>query len=102
MCRCQFDESEGGRVLGNLCHWTDLTLQLVGLESAFPCQIVPSAPPGSKFDFIVSLIFADRSCATITFSAKGHTFEGVREVLRGCLETNLLIVMINSRYNEVF
>jgi hypothetical protein len=26
-------------------------------------------------------MFADRSCATITFSAKGHTFEGVREVL---------------------
>lgn len=76
-----FDEKEGGRVLGNLCHWTDLTLQLVGLENAFPCQIVPSAPPGSKSDFIVSLIFADQSCASITFSAKGHTFEGVREVL---------------------
>jgi predicted dehydrogenase len=76
-----FDEKEGGRVLGNLCHWTDLTLQLVGLENAFPCQIVPSAPPGSKSDFIVSLIFADKSCASITFSAKGHTFEGVREVL---------------------
>ena len=76
-----FDEKEGGRVLGNLCHWTDLTLQLVGLENAFPCQIVPSVPPGSKSDFIVSLIFADQSCASITFSAKGHTFEGVREVL---------------------
>lgn len=76
-----FDEKEGGRVLGNLCHWTDLTLQLVGLENAFPCQIVPSAPPGSKSDFIVSLIFADKSCASITFSAKGHTFEGVREIL---------------------
>lgn len=76
-----FDEKEGGRVLGNLCHWTDLTLQLVGLENAFPCQIVPTAPPGSKSDFIVSLIFADQSCASITFSAKGHTFEGVREVL---------------------
>lgn len=76
-----FDEKEGGRVLGNLCHWTDLTLQLVGLENAYPCQILPSVPPGSKSDFIVSLIFADQSCATITFSAKGHTFEGVREVL---------------------
>jgi predicted dehydrogenase len=76
-----FDEKEGGRVLGNLCHWTDLTLQLVGLESAFPCTIMPTVPKESKSDFIVSLIFADRSCATITFSAKGHTFEGVREVL---------------------
>lgn len=76
-----FDEKEGGRILGNLCHWTDLTLQLVGLDNAFPCQIVPTAPPGSASDFIVSLIFADQSCASITFSAKGHTFEGVREVL---------------------
>jgi len=76
-----FDEKEGGRVLGNLCHWTDLTLQLVGLENAFPCQIVPASAPESKSDFIVSLIFADKSCASITFSAKGHTFEGVREIL---------------------
>jgi len=88
-----FDEGEGGRVLGNLCHWTDLTLHLVGLENAFPCQIVPSTPPGTKSDFMVSIIFADKSCASITFSAKGHTFEGVREVLnvhKGNLLGNLM------------
>jgi predicted dehydrogenase len=76
-----FDEKEGGRVLGNLCHWTDLTLHLVTMEKAFPCTIVPATPAGAKSDFVVSVIFADRSCASITFSAKGHTFEGVREVL---------------------
>lgn len=76
-----FDEQEGGRVLGNLCHWTDLTLQLVGMKNAFPCMIVPATPPESKSDYVVSLVFADKSCASITFSAKGHTFEGVREVL---------------------
>jgi predicted dehydrogenase len=76
-----FDEREGGRVLGNLCHWTDLTLHLVTMEKAFPCTIVPATPAGAKSDFVVSVIFADRSCASITFSAKGHTFEGVREVL---------------------
>jgi len=27
------------------------------------------------------VMFADRSCAAITFSAKGHAFEGVREIL---------------------
>lgn len=87
-----FDEKEGGRVLGNLCHWTDLTLKLVGLEAAFPCTIVPATPPGSKSDYVVSIMFADRSCASITFSAKGHTFEGVREVLnvhKGNLLANL-------------
>ncbi len=76
-----FDEKEGGRVLGNLSHWTDLTLHLVSLEKAFPCTIIPATPIGSKSDFMVSVLFADGSCAGVTFSAKGTTFEGVREVL---------------------
>jgi predicted dehydrogenase len=76
-----FNEKEGGRVLGNLCHWTDLTLHLVTMEKAFPCKIVPATPAGAKSDFVVSVIFADRSCASITFSAQGYMFEGVREVL---------------------
>lgn len=87
-----FDEREGGRVLGNLCHWSDLTLQLVTLGNAFPCTIVPARPAGAKSDFIASVVFADGSCASITFSAKGHIFEGVREVLnvhRGDLLANL-------------
>lgn len=87
-----FDEKEGGRVLGNLCHWTDLTLHLVTLDKAFPCTIVPATPVGAKSDFVVSIIFADQSCASITFSAKGLAFEGVREVLnvhRGNVLANL-------------
>lgn len=76
-----FDEKEGGRVLGNLCHWTDLALHLVTTAKAFPCTIVPATPAGSRSDFVVSIVFGDLSCACITFSAKGHTFEGVREVL---------------------
>jgi hypothetical protein len=53
---------------------------------------VPSTPPGAKSDYVVSTIFADRSCVSITFSAKGHIFEGVREVLnvhKGDLLANL-------------
>ena len=87
-----FEPAEGGRVLGNLCHWTDLSLHLAGLRRAFPCTIVPATPTNAKSDFIVSAIFADRSCAAITFSAKGHTFEGVREILnlhKGDLLANL-------------
>ena len=87
-----FDAAEGGRVLGNLCHWTDLTLHLVSWETSFPWTIVPATPPGSASDFVVSVMFGDRSCAAITFSAKGHTFEGVREVLnlhRGNVLANL-------------
>ncbi len=76
-----FDDAEGGRVLGNLCHWTDLTLHLVGLGSAFPCTIVPATPENARTDATVSVIFSDRSCASIMFSAKKEPFEGVREVL---------------------
>lgn len=87
-----YDESEGGRIMGNLCHWTDLTLRLVGINKAFPCVIKPNSPTDAKSDFVFSVLFADNSCASITFSAKGHTFEGVREVLnlhRGSLIANL-------------
>jgi len=76
-----FDEREGGRILGNLCHWTDLTLELIGFKNAFPCKIKNTSPPNSKSDFVISIEFADRSCAAITFSAKGHSFEGVKEIL---------------------
>jgi predicted dehydrogenase len=76
-----FDETEGGRILGNLCHWSDLTLEIVGLRNAFPCRIVPCSPVGAKSDFVTSLQFGDGSMAALTFSAKGHTFEGVREIL---------------------
>jgi predicted dehydrogenase len=76
-----FRAGEGGQILGNLCHWTDLTLRLVSLDEAFPCQIIPTRPAGARSDFIVSMTFADGSCAAITFSAKGQTFEGVREMI---------------------
>jgi predicted dehydrogenase len=76
-----FSEAEGGRILGNLCHWTDLTLEMVGHGNAFPCQVSAVSAPGARSDFAISIQFADNSVAAITFSAKGHTFEGVREVL---------------------
>jgi predicted dehydrogenase len=76
-----YSDAEGGRILGNLCHWTDLTLHMVGFENAFPCEISAISAPGSKADFSVSILFADKSMAGITFSAKGDTFEGVKEVL---------------------
>jgi len=76
-----FNESEGGRVLGNLTHWTDLTLKIVKVENAFPCTIIPATPKNAKSDFVVSIIFNDDTCAALTFSAKGETFEGVREIL---------------------
>lgn len=76
-------ESEGGRVLGNLCHWIDFTYGLVEPEGRYPIQIVPARSRASDCDVAVSYIFGDGTTAAITFSAKGHTFEGVRETFSG-------------------
>ena len=76
-----FDEKEGGRVLGNLCHWTDFTYQMIAEEDRYPIRIIPARSEKADCDISVSYVFRDGSIATITFSAKGHTFEGVREKL---------------------
>jgi predicted dehydrogenase len=77
-----FRPEEGGRVLGNLCHWTDFTLQLVDSTSRYPIVINPTTHT-SDSDICVSYLFGDGSVAAVTFSAKGHTFEGVKEVFSG-------------------
>ncbi|MDB4238743.1 Gfo/Idh/MocA family oxidoreductase [Alphaproteobacteria bacterium] len=76
-----YNEKEGGRVLGNLCHWSDLILHTVGVDKVFPCTINPTKISESKSDYVVSILFKDASSAVITFSAKGKTSTGVREVL---------------------
>ncbi len=74
-----FDEKEGGRILGNLCHWTDLVYQMIPVEGRYPITITPTRGEKSDCDIAVTYTFSDGSIAVITFSAKGHTFEGVRE-----------------------
>lgn len=74
-----YKEEEGGRVLGNLCHWTDFIYQIVAPEDRYPIQIKPTRSAKSDCDIAVTYIFGDGSIAAITFSAKGHLFEGVKE-----------------------
>ncbi len=73
------DPREGGRVLGNLCHWTDFVYRLVPEGRRHPILVKPARAASSDADMAVSLVFGDGSIAAITFSAKGDTFEGVRE-----------------------
>jgi predicted dehydrogenase len=72
---------EGGRILGNLCHWTDFSMQMVDPEHRFPVKVSPARGAQADSDIAVAYVFADDSIASITFSAKGHAFEGVREHL---------------------
>lgn len=74
-----FKEEEGGRVLGNLCHWTDFIYNLIPADRRYPITIQPTRGEKSDCDIAVTYLFGDGSIAAITFSAKGHTFEGVRE-----------------------
>jgi predicted dehydrogenase len=74
-----FKDEEGGRILGNLCHWTDFVFQMVNPEKRFPIEIVPTCAEQSDANVAVAFCFGDDSIAALTFSAKGHTFEGVRE-----------------------
>lgn len=74
-----FKPEEGGRVLGNLCHWTDLTYQMVPPERRYPVRITPTRSARSDCDIAVTYTFGDGSIGAITFSAKGHAFEGVKE-----------------------
>lgn len=71
---------EGGRVLGNLCHWTDFVLRLIAPEARFPIEINPTRVGNADSDIAVTYTFGDGTIAAITFvSSKGHAFEGVRE-----------------------
>jgi predicted dehydrogenase len=83
---------EGGRVLGNLCHWTDFVLQLVPASERYPIKVLPARAAQSDCDIAVSYVFAEGSIATITFSAKGHAFEGVKERFAAHRE-NVLLAM---------
>ncbi len=78
-----FDEREGGRILGNLCHWIDFVYQMAPVERRFPITITPSRSVASDCDVAVSYLFGDGTIALISFSSKGHTFEGVPRALRG-------------------
>jgi predicted dehydrogenase len=72
------DPSEGGRVLGNLCHWTDFAYHLIPPQSRYPIEI---RPVRNDEDVVVALRFGDGSTVTIAFAASGDAFEGVREHL---------------------
>jgi predicted dehydrogenase len=74
-----FRNEEGGRILGNVCHWTDFLFQLIPKDEIFPITIIPTRGVKSDSNIAITYKFGDGSIGAITFSAMGHTFEGVRE-----------------------
>jgi predicted dehydrogenase len=95
-----YSEAEGGRILGNLCHWIEFVYQIVPRENRFPVAITPTRSKRSDCDVAVTYTFRDGSIAALTFSAKGHTFEGVKErysAHRG----DALVVMDDFQYLRI-
>lgn len=86
------NSGEGGRVLGNLCHWTDFILRLVPPQDAYPIVIRPTRFEEPDVNIAVTYTFGDGSIAAITFAAKGHAFEGVKERFTG-YRGNCLVTM---------
>ena len=77
------DVREGGRFLGELCHYVDLAMDLAGSPLK---QIYASAPNGAASgDMSVLLQFEDSVQATLTYSSSGHRKLGRErlEVFRG-------------------
>ena len=76
-----FSSKEGGRILGNICHWSDLSLRMVGIENVFPLKVKTIKCQKSSNDLLISYSFGDGSFASISFSAKKELFDGVRDRL---------------------
>ena len=91
-----FHPSEGGHALGNLCHWTDFTMQMIPEDRRYPIRIIPGRADASGRDTAISYVFADGSIAAITFSTKGYSFEGVREKLHA-QKGDLLVSLADFR-----
>lgn len=72
-------KEEGGRVLGNLCHWTDFLLHIVPRAERYPIRIVPVSWDRSDCDIAVTYVFGNGSLAAVTFSEKAPPFEGIKE-----------------------
>jgi len=86
------EEKEGGRVLGNLCHWIDMIYHMVPPEGRFPIAIHPIRHAAFGDDIVVTFVFGDGSVGVITFCCMGDTFEGVREVF-SAHRGNILVTM---------
>lgn len=88
------NDEEGGRVLGNFCHWTDFLLHIIP-STAYPIKIIPVTNNLQHSEIIVAYSFNDGSTGVITFSSqKGDPFEGVKE--RFCARKGQCIITLDD------
>ncbi|MGO9020344.1 MAG: Gfo/Idh/MocA family protein [Syntrophobacteraceae bacterium] len=97
--------TQGTRITGNLCHWLDLGVFLIG-RPAVAAMIVapPDHPPGNEITVVVH--FEDGSRLTVVATDQGNQLRGVQEMIdirRGDLtividDFHCMRVQENGRY----
>jgi predicted dehydrogenase len=70
---------EGGRVVGNMCHYIDFIFQMAPAENRFPITIQPTKFDRPDENVAATFVFGDGSVGVVTFSTKGEPFEGDKE-----------------------
>ncbi len=73
---------EGTRITGNICHWIDLSVYLIG-SATQPVEMVLTAPADTCPDEErgVNILFGDGSSATIIATTRGDSTLGVQEFI---------------------
>jgi predicted dehydrogenase len=73
---------EGTRVTGNLCHWIDLSVFLLGLRP-IPREMSVSAPADLELDEerAISIVYDDGTAVTIVATQRGDPTLGVQELI---------------------
>ncbi|HUE81897.1 MAG TPA: Gfo/Idh/MocA family oxidoreductase [Pyrinomonadaceae bacterium] len=84
---------EWTRISGNLCHWIDLSVYLLGADCD-PVEMIVTGPHLSHQDDEkgLNVIFRDGSSLSIVASSRGDSTLGVQELIeirRGCLTIEL-------------
>jgi predicted dehydrogenase len=74
-----YKPEEGGRVVGNMCHYIDFIYQVTPPEHRFPVVIQPTKVDRPDENVVVTMTFGDGSIGIISFSTKGEPFEGDKE-----------------------
>ena len=75
-----YEKKEGGRIIGNLSHWIDLCIHILGVNNIYTYEINPMYT--DKYEDVVyfSINFKKyNSLAMIKFNAKKNDLLGVRE-----------------------
>ena len=78
-----FWPNQGTRITGNLCHWIDLAVYLIG-GGPMPVSItlsprMPGTEPGSDEERVLTVTFEDGSLLTVLGTTRGDDIRGVQE-----------------------